>query len=186
MSERIRSFIAVDVAAKAVVDAVLSLQRGLVGTGADLKPVEPHNLHLTLIFLGEQPKRNLDEIARRLEGLPHRRFVVEFKGVGAFPSPSSPRVVWIDVARGRDELIRLAQDVRTLAREFAQEDEEFVPHLTVARVKSPRNRDRLAAFIEAHRSDHFGEVEVAEVKLKRSTLTPRGPIYSDLYVKRLA
>ncbi|MGC8582957.1 MAG: RNA 2',3'-cyclic phosphodiesterase [Thermoproteus sp.] len=186
MSERIRSFIAIDVAAKAVVDAVLALQRGLMETGADLKPVEPHNLHLTLIFLGEQPRRNLDEIARRLEGLSHKRFAIELRGVGAFPNPSSPRVVWIDVGRGREELVRLAQDVRALTREFAEEDEEFTPHLTVARVKGPRNRDRLAAFIEAHRSDYFGEVEVAEVKLKRSTLTPRGPIYNDLYVKRLA
>ncbi len=185
MSERIRSFIAVDVTAKEVVNAVEALQRELLATGADLKPVEPYNLHLTLIFLGEQPKRNLDEIAKRLEGLPHKRFVIELRGVGAFPNPSSPRVIWIDVGKGREELVKLAQDVRALARDFAQED-EFTPHLTIARVKGPRNRDKLTAFLEAHRSDRFGEVEVAEVKLKRSTLTPRGPIYSDIYVKKLA
>lgn len=186
MSERIRSFIAVDVAAKDVVDAIEALQRELLAIGADLKLVEPYNLHLTLIFLGEQPKRNLDEIARRLEGLAHKRFVVELKGVGTFPNPSSPRVIWIGVGKGKEELVKLAQDVRALARDFAQEDEEFTPHLTIARVKGPRNRDRLTAFLEAHRSDYFGEVEVAEVKLKRSTLTPRGPIYSDIYVKKLA
>lgn len=186
MSERIRSFVAVDITARDVVNAVEALQRELLATGADLKPVEPYNLHLTLIFLGEQPKRNLDELARRLEGLTHRRFVIELRGVGAFPNPSSPRVIWIDVGKGRDELIKLAQDVRALARDFAQEEEEFTPHLTVARVKGPRNRDKLTSFLEAHRSDRFGEVEVAEVKLKKSTLTPRGPIYSDLYIKKLA
>ncbi|MEZ0248314.1 MAG: RNA 2',3'-cyclic phosphodiesterase [Thermoproteus sp.] len=186
MGERIRSFIAVDISARGVVEAVERFQRGLLGTGADLKPVEPYNLHITLIFLGEQPKRALDEISRRLEGLAHRRFVLELRGVGAFPTPSNPRVVWIDVSRGRGELTALARDVRALAKDFAREEEEFTPHLTVARVKGPRNKDKLVAFLEAHKGDYFGEVEVAEVKLKRSTLTPRGPIYEDLYAKKLA
>lgn len=186
MSEPIRSFIAVDVTAKAVIEAVSRLQRELLSTGADLKPVELHNLHLTLIFLGEQPKRTLDEVAKRLEQLNFRRFEVEFRGVGAFPNSSSPRVIWVDVGRGRRELVDLAHAVRELVRDIAREDEEFTPHLTVARVKGPRNKDKLAEMIGRHSSDVFGAVEVSEVKLKRSILTPRGPIYSDLYVKRLS
>lgn len=184
--ERTRSFIAVDISGEQVVQRILALQRELLRTGADLKPVEPENLHITLIFLGEQPKGNLDEIARRMGQISARRFTMELRGVGAFPNEANPRVIWIGVGKGRDELISLAKAVRASASGFAQEDEEFTPHLTVARVKGPRNKDELGEFVKAHKFDVFGAVEVAEVKLKKSTLTPRGPIYTDLYVKKLS
>lgn len=186
MSERIRSFIAVDVADKEIVQRIVALQRELLRTGADLKPVEPENLHYTLLFLGEQPKRSLDELAKRLESISAPCFQLELRGVGAFPREDSPRVVWIGAGKGREELAALAYKVRELAKDIAQADEEFAPHLTIARVKGPRNKDRVAEFIAGHKNDVFGVVQVCEVKLKKSVLTPRGPIYSDLYVKKLA
>ncbi|MGB9704174.1 MAG: 2'-5' RNA ligase family protein, partial [Pyrobaculum sp.] len=66
-----------------------------------------------------------------------------------------------------------------------REDREFTPHLTIGRVKSGRNIDKLRELLGRYRGVEFGVVTVDKVKLKKSTLTPRGPIYSDLFVLTL-
>jgi RNA 2',3'-cyclic 3'-phosphodiesterase len=68
--------------------------------------------------------------------------VLEISGVGAFPSARAPRVVWAGVGRGREEVVRLADSIRTaLATEGASPpDGPFVPHLTLFRVRSEADR----------------------------------------------
>ena len=58
----------------------------------------------------------------------------------------------------------------------------FMPHLTVARVKGGLMLDNLREIIHAESSQYFGEDEFGQLKLKKSDLTPQGPIYTDLEV----
>ncbi|RLG42822.1 MAG: RNA 2',3'-cyclic phosphodiesterase, partial [Thermoproteota archaeon] len=103
-------------------------------------------------------------------------------GVGAFPSMSRPRVIWVGVEEGREELVRLMRWVDSRLRRlgFPREDREPHPHLTIARVKWLRDRESLKRVLSSLLSTDFGEIEVREIRLKKSTLTPKGPIYETL------
>lgn len=163
------------------------LQEGLDSLGCDLKLVEPENIHITLRFLGEVPRSLAEEVAKALGKLRAEPFNVLLKGLGVFPSPSRPRVIWVGIAEGAAELRLLHRQVEELLRPigFGPEREAFTPHITLARVKGVRGLPRLADFINKYSEVEVGLMKVEEIKLKRSVLTPSGPIYSDLFVKRL-
>jgi len=65
------------------------------------------------------------------------------------------------------------------------EKEGFSPHLTICRVKFVRDRQSLFDVIAKHSNTYFGKQYVDKISLKKSTLTPKGPIYSDIWVKKL-
>lgn len=145
-----------------------------------VKTVEEENLHITLKFIGEVSERKVDSIRGALSGVRYRPIRVEITGVGAFPSLSSPRVVWAGVGQGGDEVRRLAEAVeRALVPEgIKPEVRPFHPHVTLARVKRPC--DVVHRFLEENREAQFGSFTVRYFVLFRSTLTPSGPIYTEL------
>jgi 2'-5' RNA ligase len=175
-----RSFIAVE----ARTPGVEGLLSGLSSLGAALRVVKPEGLHITMKFLGEIPEGRVGEIYSAMEEAfsPFEPFHISLKGAGAFPSPRRPRVVWVGVEEGRDTLIRMqsALDSNLSSLGFQKEKRRFHPHLTLARVKTPRVMDRLQEFIEGHKGEEFGRVAVGKVELKKSLLTPRGALYTTL------
>ncbi|HDI52934.1 MAG TPA: RNA 2',3'-cyclic phosphodiesterase [Candidatus Bathyarchaeota archaeon] len=177
-----RCFIAVDVEDAQLLDAIAEAQRKLQSTGADLKLVERENLHITLRFLGEISPSLAEAVGELIRESSFKPFRVGFRGVGAFPNTHRPRVIWIGVSEGAEELKRLHARIEKglLSLGFRGEDRSFTPHLTIARVRSGRNRDRLAMALESLLDIEFGSLTVSHVRLKRSTLTPRGPIYTTL------
>jgi RNA 2',3'-cyclic 3'-phosphodiesterase len=145
-------------------------------------PAGPHREapeHLTLRFVGEVAPDRLEGIAAKLAsvaaGMPPFELVLE--GVGAFPSRKNPRVVWIGVSAGREEATELAGRVAAALDETAPNAprEEFVPHLTLFRVRSPGARRRAFALLEGTAPPPpRRRVEVRELHLKESTLAPEG------------
>jgi 2'-5' RNA ligase len=152
--------------------------------GAAIRPVKPEGLHITLKFLGEIQETRVDAIYAAMEAAfsPFEPFEISLKGVGAFPSPRRPRVMWVGVEEGRETLIEMqaALEAQLSKLGFQKEKRRFHPHLTLARVKSSRGTGRVRQFIEAHEADPLGRVPVTEVKLKRSVLTPEGAVYSTI------
>ncbi len=184
MPDRLRIFIAVDVEDPLLLSRLERVKDALVATGAPMKPVETGNLHITLRFIGEVPRGLAEDIARTvLEKLEFREFEVELKGLGAFPSPARPRVVWVGVGEGSEELARLHREIEEGLRRLGipPEREEFVPHVTLARLKGSRNIHAVARLIQEYEDYVFGRMKVQAVRLKKSTLTPRGPIYETLW-----
>ena len=102
--------------------------------------------HLTLHFLGEIDPALLPRLAEGLAAVAgaHRPFAISIEGVGAFPRPDQPRVVWRGVGEGRGELAQLAAAVREAdAAAGAPSDERtFAPHLTLFRVRSAADAAR--------------------------------------------
>ncbi|TEU13303.1 MAG: RNA 2',3'-cyclic phosphodiesterase, partial [Hadesarchaea archaeon] len=91
------------------------------------------------------------------------------------------RVVWAGVAEGRDEVIGLYQKIDREVQPLGfRPERDFVPHMTVARVKTAKQKERLAAFVKEMNDAEFGVTRAQAVELKQSTLTPKGPIYSTL------
>ncbi len=179
---RIRTFVAVDLEDPHIAAKIGEVQRGIEATDNGVKSVELENLHITLKFLGSVDEALVPEIARALEGPDVAPFRARLFGVGAFPNMSRPRVIWVGVEEGREELVRLMMWVDSRLRRlgFPKEDREPHPHLTIARVKWLRDRESLRRVLSSLLSTDFGEIEVREMRLKKSTLTPKGPIYETL------
>src|SRR5262249_30151520 len=95
---RIRTFIAVDLG-KAIRDRTVALQETLARTGTEVKWVEPENLHVTLLFLGEVGDREVPQVCRIVgeETQQHPKFLMSVETVGCFPNPRRPRVIWVGI-----------------------------------------------------------------------------------------
>jgi 2'-5' RNA ligase len=157
-------------------------QKLLVQTGADLKLVEPQNIHITVRFLGNITPATVDKIFEEMKQVQFAPFNVQIKGLGAFPTPSYPRVVWAGITEGADQLKTVFSQLEPRLRGlgFTPDSKGFSPHLTIARVRSGRNKAQLAKVITENADYKFGAVNAKCLRLKKSDLTPRGPVYSTL------
>jgi 2'-5' RNA ligase len=98
---------------------------------------DPHNLHLTIRFIGSVDRDVVEEIASRLEREPGPAFEVALGGLGTFTRGRLPRVVWLGVPQGIEPLRGLAHRVEALCRAAGLEPETraFAGHLTLARAR---------------------------------------------------
>ena len=136
-----------------------------------IKSVERGNLHITLKFYGEVDdigsiEKKISEICKKAKS-----FEINIKDVGCFPDLSNIRVIWIGIES--DELINLQ-------KLFESEK----PHLTIARVKTKTSHE-LKTFMEKNRDVEIGRMSVNKIKLKKSILTEKGPVYEDIKVFEL-
>jgi 2'-5' RNA ligase len=178
----VRAFIGIDID-EAVRQKLVATQEQLAATGAQLKLVEPSNIHMTTKFLGEVPGDKINTIADALRKAVAgtTQFNIGVRGIGVFPNLRYIRVVWAGVDRGRDDVIGLQQKIdRELGPLGFRSERDFVPHLTIARVKTAKGKEKLAVFVKEIGDAEFGVTRVQAVELKQSTLIPKGPIYSTL------
>ncbi|WP_440059886.1 RNA 2',3'-cyclic phosphodiesterase [Thermogladius sp. 4427co] len=182
-----RIFIAVEILDRSVIEKLSRVIKDIVSTGADVKPVEEENLHITIRFIGEVEERIVAQVCEILKQIKHTPFQIHISGLGAFPNIEKPRVIWAGVLEGSRELTAIHDSVEKELRKIGipPDREEFVPHLTLARVKSGRGLNTLVKFIKLAQNIDFGLVAVDKVVLKESFLTPRGPIYKNLCEVRL-
>lgn len=175
-----RVFVAAEITSQDILNSIKNMQEGL---RIEARPVELQNMHFTLLFLGEIPESMAQKVQDKLKSIQFNSFDISFEGVGAFPKPKFPRVVWIGVKNGAEQLVELAKTVeRELSPLGFKSDKEFKPHITIFRIKNKIGdiTDELAKYSD----EKFGSQKISEIKLKKSTLTPSGPIYSDLQVIR--
>jgi RNA 2',3'-cyclic 3'-phosphodiesterase len=182
MSGTIRAFFSFDIEDQTILRRLSKVQGMLVNTGAQLKTVKPQNIHLTIRFLGDISPAMVDAIHEEMKQLSFTPFTVELKGLGAFPKLNYPRVVWAGIRKGADELKdvfgQLEPRLRGLG--FKPDSKGFSPHLTIARVRTGRNKAQLIKVIQELEDYEFGAIKAECLRLKKSDLTPRGPIYSTL------
>ncbi len=179
-----RAFIAVDLNNEEVKQHILRIQRELDLSGAYIKSVEPWNLHFTLRFLGEIGEDEVKQVCKVLEEIEFFSFRVSFKGLGYFPHARRISVIWVGLDEGGDQFTNLAEMVELKLKQLHfKPEKKFLPHLTICRVKSGRNREQLLRAAEQHRDTKIGTDIVSSLKLKNSQLTPKGPIYTDVFEK---
>lgn len=170
-------------ASEEIRNSLTGVQKDLEDTGADLKLVEPENIHLTLRFLGNISESRIEiikDLAREVTTIDP--FKLRSEGLGVFPKPSFIRVVWAGVSKGTDELTILRDKLDKRLAEINQpsDDKEFTPHYTIARVKSGKAKDKLYSLVSNKSDMKWGTAEVKELKLKKSELTSEGPVYTTL------
>jgi 2'-5' RNA ligase len=173
-----RTFVAVEITDGMVLDSIKKLQ-GEIKVSA--KPVEIHNMHFTLMFLGDITEEMAKKVQAQLETIQFSSFDIGFVGVGAFPKPKFPRVIWIGLDQGGEKLVELAKVVeQKLAPLGFKSDKPFKPHATIFRIKD--KTDDITDQISKYNNVKFGSQRVSVIKFKQSVLTPSGPIYSDIGV----
>ncbi|MCW3996218.1 MAG: RNA 2',3'-cyclic phosphodiesterase [Candidatus Bathyarchaeota archaeon] len=182
MSEQIRSFIAFDMQNDSVLNRLAAAQRLLIQTNADLKLVEPANIHITVRFLGPISPDMVEKVYAAMKNIKFTPFNIRLNGLGVFPTLNYPRVVWAGITDGANELKNIFEQLEPQIHElgFAPDPNGFSPHLTIARVRSGANKQRLVDLVQKQENYDFGIVRADCLRLKRSQLSPRGPTYSTL------
>jgi len=173
-----RIFVAIEVSDKDVLNSIHKIQTEL---NIKAKPVELHNMHFTVQFLGEVSEEMAGKVSDALNSIEFSSFSISFASIGVFPKPNSPRVIWIGTDDGINELEKLAEIIRSKMSHLGfSPDKKFKPHVTIFRVKN--KIEDLSSKLEKFSSCSFGKQLVSEIKLKKSELTSTGPIYTDLLV----
>lgn len=182
--ERIRSFISIDIDDQSLLTKIIGVQESLSGLGAYIKFVEPENIHMTLKFLGEISIVLVEKIKEVLGQIDFEPFVMRIEGLGAFPNIRRPRVIWLGVTEGALKIVEIQRflENRLVKLGFRRERGEFIPHITIGRVKGG-NYERLRKRMIELKDITIGDFLVKSVRLKKSTLTSKGPIYETLYEK---
>lgn len=172
-----RVFIAVEITNEAVINSIRKFQDKLE---IEAKAIDPQNFHFTLQFLGEISQDILLKITKTLEKIEFSGFDIVLKGIGVFPKPSFPRVIWVGAdEKGGDLLIQLSKKVgKALEPLGFLQDKPFKPHITVFRIK--KKIGDVSRELENKKMINFGIQKVSNIKLKKSELTSSGPIYSNL------
>lgn len=172
-----RVFVAIEITSDKIINSISKFQSEI---NINAKPVELHNIHFTLQFLGEIPQDVVEKIIIALNSVKFSKFVIEFKGVGAFPKLKFPRVIWIGTdEKGSKLLIELAKKVENVLLPLGfTVDKPFKPHITVFRIKNKIGD--IEKELNKFKLVNFGTQEITGFKLKQSVLSSKGPIYSDL------
>jgi 2'-5' RNA ligase len=182
----IRSFVAIELPDD-VKTALVGLQQDLktqVPSGA-VRWTRPESIHLTLQFLGDVAPGQIEEIigALRSVGVAQTPFAFELTGVGVFPNPNRPRVVWAGIIEPSGTLVALQKEVGQALTPlgFPPEKRPFTPHLTIGRAARHAGRRELAELgtvIARSELGSMGQVIVDHINLMKSDLQPKGAVYT--------
>jgi len=180
---KIRTFIAVDVP-EDIKEKIYDLEKELIKSGGEgVKWEGKEKFHITLKFLGDVNEDAIDSIyevlSEKLNGF--GKFHVIYKGVGCFPEIKRPRVIWVGCEDPTGKLFELQKIVEEKMNElgFEKEDKDYHPHITLGRVKNPKNISNLIKKIESINFE-AGTGEIAEVLIMKSDLKPTGSVYTVL------
>jgi len=177
---KFRGFISIDIEPN---KKLIEFENEIKKTGADLKLVEPENIHITLKFLGDAEETLINELEEIINNAVKetKSFNIKLKGTGVFPNNNYIKVVWLGI-QNSEPVAEIAKkiDEQTSKIGFEKEKRVFSPHLTIARVKTAKNKEKLLQFLEKYQDVEFADIKVEAIKLKKSELTPKGPIYTDL------
>ncbi len=181
----IRAFLAIELP-DSLRPGLAQVQGELKRSRAEVRWVPVGNIHLTMKFFGNVPDDEIGSLtlAAREVAAAAAPFQLQVTGAGAFPSSKAPRVVWVGLG---GDVVPLTQLFYRLEKAFATlgylpEGRAFNPHLTLGRVKSPVNRERLAKMLEKLPPLSWPPFTVKELILFQSVLSPQGSKYTPLEV----
>ncbi|MFX1513704.1 MAG: RNA 2',3'-cyclic phosphodiesterase [Promethearchaeota archaeon] len=176
----VRLFISVDLENKDLLKSIRQFQTLI--SQFPIRLVKVELLHFTLKFIGEKSDDWIPRLKEGLETISFSPFKLELEGAGFFPPRGNPRIVWIGVSKGKDEIISLAREIDLTIADLGlpKEKRPFSPHLTIARAKHGKNVKPLIPYLTQNQPEVLGQIDITEFRLKKSTLIPSGPIYETL------
>jgi len=145
--------------------------------------VKPENIHITLKFFGETNELKIGEISSLLSdlSLQHNPFNISLANVGIFGSSYKPRVIWFGIETN-NHLPNLANNIldkmETIG--FIKDRQNFVPHLTIGRIKFIDNKSRFSETISGYKSTGIQKLNISNFYLFESILSSSGPTYKTI------
>lgn len=185
-SKTIRSFLAIDLA-EDLKPEIADVQKEFKKTGANIKYVPSQNMHFTLKFFGNIDENMVEEISEAVEKVirNYSAFDLSIGGCGSFPNQNTIKVLWIGIDRNS----QIADLQKDLDREFKKlgfkKERNYISHLTIGRPRNGKNKNQMKDTINSLKDLKIGTMTVSKISLKKSTLTPQGPIYEDIKVFNL-
>ena len=183
----LRAFIAVELPAELqqkVHRATANFRRGIDPL---IRWTAAEHMHLTLKFLGDVSQPNVEFLIQMLRTQAEliSPFVIQLGGLGSFPGPKRPRVIYIGI-QAPAALGTLQRGIESASRRLGYEAEErpFSPHLTLGRVKqniSASDQQNIRRAIDGTQVDVLGSARIDSVHLYKSELRPSGSVYTRLY-----
>ena len=168
---------------EAIRENLVSIQELIQKHLSDVKLVERENIHLTLRFLGEVSEGILPQILEVLAIInDYHCFEMGLRNIGAFPSVKRPRVIWVGCEDGFTIIKKIHQALESGFRKIGlqPDDKEFSAHITLARDKFPKPDNNFETLVKEYANKSFGIQLVKQITLFQSTLTPNGPIYTNI------
>lgn len=184
MVDLIRTFIAIELSPEIKVKLDI-LQERLKQSGATVKWVNPDSMHLTLKFLGNISTSLILSLKDVLESIGRETtsFQIAFSKIGTFGKTDHPRVIWVGVEEGEKEILEIKRKLeeRLEKIDIPLESRPYHAHLTLGRVKFSKN-ENLKKAVDLLNADlsTTAKMTVSNVQLLKSTLTPKGAIYTCL------
>ena len=178
----LRAFVAASIAPEAV-DRIAATIAQLRPRIPDVRWIVPENIHLTLKFLGAIEESSVAPIGEALRA--HLRlfqpFTFSVKGLGVFPGPRRPRVLWVGLTGDRFAPLALRVEAALQPLGFTPENRQFTPHLTIGRWRdNGLPFAALALELKKWQNYAFGECNIASVQLMQSMLRPGGAQYREI------
>ena len=178
--QKIRAFIAVETPISTEINQVIN---EIKKTQIDAKLVETENMHLTLKFLGDIDENLTEDIEKIIKDTVEnvQPFQLTLKNMGVFPNQNYIKVLWVGVENA-EILKQIAETINTKLQKlgFEKEKRPFSVHLTIARIKSAKNKEKIIQLINKYQNIEFQKIQINKILLKKSILTQKGPIYTNL------
>lgn len=138
----------------------------------------PKTFHLTLKFLGEVAAENAEKIKESLSSIKAKKFHTFLDFIGAFPSESCIRIVWVGL-NPKGSTLQLQKSIDTALAPLFKKEKDFKAHITLARVKFVENKRNFVKMLKTIKVEKR-KMEVNEFLLVQSELKPAGPIYTTI------
>lgn len=182
--KNIRAFLAIE-PPEDILQTVLRLQEKLKrDVSGRLSWTRPGGQHLTLKFFGDVSTDDVDAISQAVKNRLQAGWAIHLKveKLGVFPDARKPRVLWCGTSGDIEKLTAVQKqlDADFALIGFPKEDRPFRAHLTLARIKDPREVSGIGNALTKHATFSAGEFQVGELILFQSKLTPQGAIYTRL------
>lgn len=184
-----RLFIAIEIPKK-IENTLEALESALKESHCDARWVKPANIHITLKFLGGVDMRNINPLIKTLDtGFPSiKKFSVSLDKLDGFASLNSLRILWAGINDQDKKIEKIASELEDALPGFSlkKEEEKFQAHLTLARIRSGKNKigliEKIKEINQAFKPIPFA---INNITLFESRLTSQGPNYSRIHQVKL-
>ena len=162
-----------------IIKSILPSLKSTIPSSRDIiRWVPPENIHLTLSFLGNIYDKEIPNIVQSLENcITSKYFKIKIESTGVFPSANFPKILWIGIGKGADDLTSLQQDIEISVSKFKgiYRKEKFMPHITIARIRRSRCKIDVLPFLNTVYSPI--ELDINSICFYESILLPEGAQY---------
>ena len=179
-----RVFVAFDLAISVVEKLVLvqqEINQPIASEGAEARWTDGANLHLTLKFIGGVDPSLVSRIREKLRQIAAQQALFEYEtvGIGCFPGPKKPRIIWAGAGAGVEhvEALHMNTEVGFSRLGIAKEERAFHPHVTIGRLKTYKSRIDIEPTLATYNDTVFGSSQVKDLILFESRLSPKGATY---------